>query len=143
MYRQGGQWYNAVTASMGEKGVVMAKRSGTAREHRKRVSKSPPISGKGAVARLHEAIEVEREILSKAESVLGCLAIAMEYETNGPGKPYYPDVARIARDMVRGSINALDPLALKRLRDKVEEEVHRTYIPSTLCPLTLDYCVSL
>ena len=105
-------------------------------------AKSPPISGKGAVARLHEAIEVEREILSKAESVLGCLAIAMEYETNGPGKPYYPDVARIARDMVRGSINALDPLALKRLRDKVEEEVHRTYIPSTLCPLTLDYCVS-
>src|SRR5882762_1478062 len=28
---------------------------------------------------LHEAIETERDHLSKAESVLGCLAIAMEY----------------------------------------------------------------
>jgi hypothetical protein len=143
MYRRGGKWYNAVTASMREKGVAMAKRTGTARGHRKGVSKSPPIGGKGAVARLHEAVEVERENLSKAESVLGCLAIAMEYETDGPGKPYYPDVARIARDMVRSSINGLDPLALKRLRDKVEEEVHRAYIPFTHRPRTLDYCVSL
>jgi hypothetical protein len=111
----------------------MAKHTGKGRQDRRR----------HAVERLHEAIEIERDNLSKAESVLGCLAVAMEYETDGARKPYYPDVAEIARDMVRRSINGLDPLTLRRLRGKIEEEVHRTYTHSEDCRLTLDYRLSV
>jgi hypothetical protein len=72
---------------------------------------------------LHDAIETERDNLSKAESVLGCLAIAMEYETNSVNGPYYPHVAQLAREMVRQSINGLDSLALEQrlLRNKIKE----------------------
>jgi hypothetical protein len=74
---------------------------------------------------LREAIEAERDNLSKAESILGCLAIAMEYG-NGVdhGGPYYPDVAQIARELVRKSINGLDSVRLQeRLSGhKVKEE---------------------
>jgi len=72
---------------------------------------------------LHEAIEIERGNLSKAESVLGCLAIAMEYEADSVSGPYYPDVAQLARELVRQSINGLDSLTLQQrlLRNKIKE----------------------
>jgi len=72
---------------------------------------------------LHEAIETERGNLSKAESVLGCLAIAMEYEADSIDGPHYPDVAQIARELVRQSINGLDSLVLQQrlLRNKIKE----------------------
>jgi hypothetical protein len=72
---------------------------------------------------LHDAIETERDNLSKAESVLGCLAIAMEYETDSVNGPYYPHVAQLAREMVRQSINDLDSLVLEQrlLRNKIKE----------------------
>jgi len=72
---------------------------------------------------LHEAIEDERGNLSKAESLLGCLAIAMEYEADSVNGPHYPDVAQLARELVRQSINRLDSLMLKRRlsKNKVEE----------------------
>jgi hypothetical protein len=72
---------------------------------------------------LHEAIEAERGNLSKAESVLGCLAISMEYDADAVNKPYYPDVAQLARELVRQSINGLDSLALQQrlLRNKIKE----------------------
>jgi len=75
---------------------------------------------------LHEAIENERSNLSRAESVLGCLAMAMEIETDIADRPYYPDVAQLARELVRQSINGLDSLALQRhlLRDKIKECPH-------------------
>jgi hypothetical protein len=75
-------------------------------------------------ASLHEAIEIERDNLARAESLLGCLAISMECESESATGPYYPDVAQIAREMVRRSINGLDSLALERvyLRNKVKEE---------------------
>jgi hypothetical protein len=72
---------------------------------------------------LHEAIEIERSNLSKAESVLGCLAISMEYDTESANKPYYPEVAQLARELVRQSINGLDSLVLQQrlLRNKIRE----------------------
>ena len=72
---------------------------------------------------LHDAIETERDNLSKAESVLGCLAIAMEYETDSVNGPYYPHVAQLAREMVRQSINSLDSHVLEQrlLRNKIKE----------------------
>jgi hypothetical protein len=85
---------------------------------------------------LYEAIEAERSNLAKAESLLGCLTIAMEYgDTDSPESPYYPDVAQAARDLVRQSINGLDSLTLhQRLaRDRVKEETAR---PSATDPIT-------
>ena len=71
----------------------------------------------------HEAIENERSNLSRAESVLGCLAISMESEPDPVNGPYYPDVAQLARELVRQSINGLDSLTLQKrlLRNKVKE----------------------
>jgi hypothetical protein len=75
---------------------------------------------------LHEAIETERGNLSKAESLLGCLAIAMEYETDTVKGPYYPDVAQLARELVKQSINGLDSLVLQRrlLHNKIKERAY-------------------
>jgi hypothetical protein len=70
-----------------------------------------------------KAIESERDNLSRAESLLRCLSIAMEHEGISHKGPYYPDVAEIAREMVRKSIGALDPINLPSPpRDKVREE---------------------
>jgi hypothetical protein len=83
---------------------------------------------------LHEAIETERGNLAKAESVLGCLTIAMEYaDTDSATGPYYPDVAQVARDLVRQSINALDSLTLQRrlAQDRVKEGC---VLPAALLP---------
>ncbi len=74
---------------------------------------------------LHEAIEEERGNLSKAESLLGCLAISMEHETDPAAAPYYPDVAGLARDLLKRSIDRLDSLNLQKrlLRNKVRDPV--------------------
>ena len=76
-------------------------------------------------AELHEAIEAERGNLAKAESLLGCLVTAMECESDSATAPYYPDVAQMARELVRQSINGLDSLALHKLlsRNRVKVEV--------------------
>jgi hypothetical protein len=74
------------------------------------------------------AIEAERDNLSKAESLLGCLAIALEQgaceHEDEVVPPYYPDVARMARKLVRQSINALDSLNIDRLsaRHRIKEQ---------------------
>ena len=80
---------------------------------------------------LLKAIETERDNLSRAESLLGCLKIAMEYGQMTHKGPYYPDVAQIAREMVRKSISALDPINLPSpSRDKIKEEFSaKNYAP--------------
>lgn len=79
---------------------------------------------------LHEAIEIERGNLSKAESVLGCLTISLEHEADTVDKPYYPDVAQLARDLVRQSINGLDSLTLQQrlLRNKIRESTSLPFV---------------
>jgi hypothetical protein len=70
-----------------------------------------------------KAIEIERDNLSRAESLLGCLTVAMENAEMSHKGPYYPDVAEIARQMLRKSIRALDPINLPNpSRDRVREE---------------------
>jgi hypothetical protein len=66
--------------------------------------------------------------------VLGCLAISMESEPDPVNGPYYPDVAQLARELVRQSINGLDSLTLQKvlLKNKVKESlvfpsIERTY----------------
>jgi hypothetical protein len=88
------------------------------------------IHGQAIPEGVERAIEAERDNLSKAESLLGCLAIAMEHgaweHEDEVVPPYYPDVARMARNLVRQSINALDSLNLdkhltrRRIREQTE-----------------------
>jgi len=73
---------------------------------------------------LRETIERERGNLAKADSLLGCLVIAMEYDAESVDRPYYPDVAAIARELVKQSVRHLDPVMLEQssLRNKVKDE---------------------
>jgi hypothetical protein len=83
-------------------------------------------------------IEAERDNLSRAESLLRCLKIAMEYGTDADAVPYYPDVAQIAGDMVRKSINALDPINLPTPDDRVRENIFAKTVPMAMsCELPL------
>ena len=104
----------------------MATRRSASQARRCRNKNSHPeehVYGVPTPEGLYDAIETERANLSTAESVLGCLAIAMEYETDSIKGPHYPDVAQLARELVRKSINGLDSLALQQrlLRNKVKE----------------------
>jgi hypothetical protein len=100
-----------------------AHRSTIKHRHRnKQRSTLLPVSG-AQLNLVLKAIETERDNLSRAESLLGCLQIAMEYGEMNHKDPYYPDVAEIARQMVRKSISALDPIHLPSpSRGKVKEE---------------------
>jgi hypothetical protein len=93
-------------------------------KHRRNTGRStvPALSGV-QLNLLLKAIETERGNLSRADSLLGCLIIAMEYGETMHKGPYYPDVAQIAHEMVRKSISALDPIHLPNpSRGKVKEE---------------------
>jgi hypothetical protein len=70
-----------------------------------------------------KAVEAERGNLSRAQTLLECLAIAMEYGEMDHKGPYYPDVLRTASKILRESIDALDSVHLRNpTRDKVREE---------------------
>jgi hypothetical protein len=107
-----------------ETGVSMAARI------RAKKRSPQPVNGLSIPAGLHEAIEIQRGNLARAESVLGCLVTSMEYETESANKPYYPDVAQLARELVRQSINGLDSLMLQKhlLRNKIREYLGPTPI---------------
>jgi hypothetical protein len=104
----------------------MATRRSAPKARRGRGHKAPtedPVYGVPVPEALHEAIENERSNLSRAEAVLGCLAISMESQPDPVNGPYYPEVAQLARELVRQSINGLDSLALQKLllKNKVKE----------------------
>jgi hypothetical protein len=91
--------------------------------HRQQTAKlRAPQSSCGQLKIVLAAVETERDNLSRAESLLGCLKIAMEYGSDTDKLPYYPDVAQIAAEMVRKSIHALDPINLPSPQIKVREE---------------------
>jgi len=99
---------------------------GRSRRNRSKCRSATHAYGVPVPRALHEAIENERGNLSKAESVLGCLVVSMEHNGDSADcadRPYYPDVAQLARELVKQSINRLDSLVLqKRLaRNKIEE----------------------
>jgi hypothetical protein len=73
--------------------------------------------------RLREAIQAERDNLCKAESLLACMAVSLEYQDDPLKGPYFPAVAQLARELVARSIDGLDPCVLRQhvLRDKIEE----------------------
>jgi hypothetical protein len=109
-----------------KRGATMAMRRSPPEARRGRIRKAgieDTAYGVPVPEALHEAIENERSNLSRAEAVLGCLAISMESQPDPVNGPYYPEVAQLARELVRQSINGLDSLALQKrlLRNKVKE----------------------
>ena len=94
---------------------------------------------------LQEIIEAERGNLAKADSLLACLILAMEYGAEAPQRdggslaPYYPDVVRIARDLVRGAVHRLDALYLQQRleRDKIAEPDGLSVVPASPAPVTV------
>lgn len=102
----------------------------TRRDRNFKIRSADSVYGVPIPEALHEAIENERSNLSRAESVLGCLAISMESETDSVNGPYYPDVAQLARELVRQSINGLDSLMLQKhlLRNKIKERPYLTSV---------------
>jgi len=87
-----------------------------------------------------KAIEIERDNLSRAESLLRCLKIAMESEGISSKGPYFPDVAEIAQQMVRKSIRALDPI---NLPDPACEKVKEDFLAIDVPPLLASVHVPL
>jgi len=88
---------------------------------RRRTTKlEEPAYGVGVPNSLYEAIEHERGTLSKAKSILRCLAISLEYGSPSTPEPYYPDVAEIAYKLVAQALDGLDSLNLRNcvMRDR-------------------------
>src|SRR6185312_14463880 len=89
LYVQLQYWIAATELSWGfiPRGVAMTSQrlaSRTRRDRRAGRTKPRPVAhayGVPVPEGLHDAIETERGNLSKAESVLGCLVISMEYES--------------------------------------------------------------
>ena len=66
--------------------------------------------------RLERAIDLERRRLSKAQSILGCLALALETPTtNTLDCPDFGEVAEVVRDLVNSSIERLDSVNLSKV----------------------------
>jgi hypothetical protein len=97
--------------------------SPTGRQNR-RGPKNLPAEDFGCLPEdLSEAIELERDNLSKAESVLACMAVSLKFDTDPLQGPYYPAVVQVVRELVGRSIDRLEPMVMaRRLRDKVEED---------------------
>jgi len=110
--------------------MVTRRRSSKTRQLRSRPLITPDDAqnrheyGVPVPKRLHEAIQAERDNLCKAESLLACMVVALEYQDNPLDGPYYfPSVAQLARELVARSIDGLDPGVLRErlLRNKIEE----------------------
>jgi hypothetical protein len=67
-------------------------------------------------SRLERAIDAERRRLSKAQSILGCLAVALESPmAQSPHSPDFGQVAEVVRDLVNSSIERLDSVNLSKV----------------------------
>ena len=84
---------------------------------------------------LHETIQDERDNLCKAESLLACMAVSLEYQEDAWNGPYFPAVAQLARELVSRSIDGLDPSVLRQrlLRNKIEEVFCLSFLDPKIC----------
>jgi len=119
----------------------MATRQRSSRRNRRGPKTGPAELAYGVPVpkRLQDAIEAERDNLAKAESLLACMMVSMEYQNDPLEGPYYPAVAQLARELVARSINGLDPFVLRQrlLRNKIEEVFS---VPFVDLALSLEPC---
>ena len=71
---------------------------------------------------LETAIEDERTRLLKADSLLGCLQIALDPDAPEVADAYLPYVVEMARELIAESLRRLDFVHLQQL---VHEAIHR------------------
>jgi hypothetical protein len=68
------------------------------------------------VSPLEAAIEAARERLMRADSVLGCLQIALDPEAvRVTPEPHFPEVVELAREYINTSIRHLEYQEVRRL----------------------------
>jgi hypothetical protein len=63
-------------------------------------------------ARLRPFLESERDSLVRAQSLLECIAHSMDHADHPVFGPYYPDVARLAANLIKQRTKNLDELLL-------------------------------
>jgi hypothetical protein len=68
---------------------------------------------------LRDAIQQERARLMTAETVMHCVAIAMDDDGAGADAPHYPTLIELSRDLVKQAIDRLDFIRLPRTAAKV------------------------
>jgi hypothetical protein len=61
---------------------------------------------------LRPFLESERDSLVKVQSLLECIAHSMDHADHPVLGPYYPDVARLASDLIKQRTRNLDELLL-------------------------------
>jgi hypothetical protein len=118
------------------------KEAGDPRNRRSQKTRtSDHVYGVPVPKRLREAIESERDNLSKAESLLACMVVSMEYQNDPLEGPYYPAVAQLARELVERSINGLDPFTLRQLLlgNKIEEVFSVGFVDKTYVHVPTDF----
>jgi len=62
---------------------------------------------------IEDAIELERERLMRAHTLLSCAALAMDAEDLSFEGPHYVTVIEMSRDIVNQAINNLEPMNLE------------------------------
>jgi hypothetical protein len=123
--------------------MVTRQRSSKTRRFRSRPLSTPDDAqnrheyGVPVPKRLQKAIQAERDNLCKAESLLACMVVSLEYRDDPLHGPYFPAVAQLARELVARSIDGLDPGVLRErlLRNKIEEVFSVPFIDQP-CPLS-------
>lgn len=99
---------------------MMAKQKGThgpqralSRKRSAKTERDAPPFGVEVPEALQEAIDNERSTLAKAESILRCLKISLTFDADERvQRPYYPDIAEIACNLLRQALNGLDEVNL-------------------------------
>jgi hypothetical protein len=70
------------------------------------------------VARVHvrgllrQFLQAEQRDLSRAQSLIECVAKSMDDESHPSGGPYYPDALELAADILKQRVTRLDELLL-------------------------------
>lgn len=80
------------------------------------------VGDRRRAASLCAVVQRERRRLARAQSVLGCLAMALDQpaaesaESGGEEQPDFADVASVARALVNEAIDRLDEVHIERHR---------------------------
>jgi len=72
---------------------------------------------------VEDAIEVERDRLMRAHTLLSCAALAMDAEDLTFEGPHYLTVIEMSRDLVNQAINNLEPMTLESATQQTERAV--------------------
>lgn len=91
---------------------------------------------------LEDAIETERMRLGRAQSVLGCLRVALTYDEEDRSLDF-ADVVEVARTLIREAIDGLDSVTLRPLtkpapkRRRRVKDLRVLYLPRPLSEIAL------